>query len=337
MKTFVLLLLYSIFSFANDSSKSTIHVGSSPTISSAGIYLAIESGYFKDEGLIVDLTVFNNSSAPMTLLLSKGELDVGAGNLTAGMFNAINKGERVKIVADKGHVDKNNEYIALLVRKDLIDSKKYSTLKDLKGLKISLPSLDGISQQIVISKILSSAGLSEKDVTFLKLSYPEASVALKTKSIDATIQLEPYLTKSIIDNSAVAVASSNDYVPNQQSAAIFFSSNFIEKRRPDAVKFMKAYLKGVRLYNATLKNSVLSDTTIALLKRHIIIDDDNVWKKMRTIGLNNNGEISLASIEKDLSWYREKEFITTIPKNEAIFDLSIAKDAVAELIDKSKK
>ena len=63
-----------------------IRVGSSPVLSSAGIYLAEAKGYFKDQGLNVEITDVANSGAPMTLLLAKGELEVGAGNLTSGLF-----------------------------------------------------------------------------------------------------------------------------------------------------------------------------------------------------------------------------------------------------------
>lgn len=308
-----------------------IKVGSSPTVSSAGIYLALEKGFFKEEGLDIDLLVVNNSGAPMTLLLAKGELDVGAGNFSSGLFNAILQGSTFKIVADKGHVEKGKEYMGLLVRKDLIDSGRFKTLKDLKGLKVSLTSLDGVSQQIVMDGFLKKAGLTEKDIQYLKLSYAESNVALRTKNIDATIQLEPYLTRAVLDQTAINFASSQEVAPDQQSAGIFYSPQFMKNRYPEAVQFMKAYLRGVRLYNQGLKDpAVWKDVTTAL-KKHIKIEDDRVWNKMIPVGIDNDGRILVENLSRDLDWYRKKGYISAVPNMSSVVDESFRRQAVKEL------
>ena len=87
MKSKMILLvgvLVSLFwlPFAGAESKpaaEVVKVGSSPVLSSAGIFLALEKGYFKEEGIEVELVPFAGSSAPMLPLLAKGELDVGGG------------------------------------------------------------------------------------------------------------------------------------------------------------------------------------------------------------------------------------------------------------------
>jgi len=82
-----------------------IKVGASPVVSSSGIFIAQEKGYFKDLGLNVEITPFRSSGASMTILLAKGDLDVGGGNLSTGLWNAINQGLGIKLVADKGHIE----------------------------------------------------------------------------------------------------------------------------------------------------------------------------------------------------------------------------------------
>lgn len=312
-----------------------VKVGSSPVISSAGIYLAQERNYFKDEGLNIDLVDFNSSGGQMTLLLSKGEMDVGAGNLTSGLFNAIAKGQKFKLVADKGHLEKGKEYIALIVRADHLASGRYKSLKDLKGFKMGLTSLDGVSQQIVAEKFLEKAGLRPTDVEFVKLSYAEMNVALKSKSIDATIQLEPYLAKAEVDGIAKKVASATEVHPNQQSAALFFSPNFIEKNPIEAKKFLIAYLKGVRDYNNAIAGKTDKVKMIADLKKFIKIDDEKVWNKMVPIGLTNDGSINVAALMEDVNWYHAKKYIERVPSIDEIVDLKLTKEAAAEL-DKRK-
>lgn len=304
MVNFLICALVSL-SFAQTPSR-VIKVGSSPVVSSAGIYLAQERGYFKEQGLDVEITDFNTSSASMTALLSSGELDVGAGNLVSAHFNAINMGQKFKLVADKGHLEKGKEYIALLVRADHIASGRYKSPKDLKGFKMGLTSLDGVSQQIVAERILTQNGLQPTDVEFVKMSYAEMNNALKAKLIDATIQLEPFLTRAVIEGFAQNVMPATDVHPHQQSAALLYSQNFIEKDRALAVKFMTAYLKGIRDYNSAFETGKDKDKVIADLKKTLKIEDDNLWAKMKMVGLDNDGKLIESALKEDMEWYLSK-------------------------------
>lgn len=326
------LLLISLTSllFAETTPVKTIKVGSSPVISSAGIYLAQERGYFKEQGLEVEITDFNNSSASMTALLSKGELDVGAGNLVSAYYNAINLGQRFKFVADKGHLEKGKEYIALLVRADHITSGRYKTGADLKGFKMGLTSLDGVSQQIVAERIFAKFGVSPSDVEFVKLSYAEMNNALKAKLIDATIQIEPFVTKAVLDGYAQNVMSATEVYPDQQSAVVLYSQDFIEKNPVEAKKFMIAYLKGVRDYNNAFEKSQGRDTVIADLKKTLKLED-NVWAKMIAVGLDNDGKLNQKSLQADMEWYLSKKYITTVPAMTSVIDTQFAEAAAKEL------
>lgn len=308
-----------------------IRVGSSPVLSSAGIYLAVDEGYFKDQGLDVEVTDVANSGAPMTLLLSKNELEVGAGNLSSGLFNAALQGQEFKLVADKGHVQPGRDYIALIVRQDLIDSGRFKTLKDLKGMKMGLTALDGVSQQIVAERFLKKGGLSDKDAEFVKLSYAEMNTTLKTKSLDATIQLEPFVAQAEIGKFAKRIAGSNEVHPGQQSAAIFYSPGFASNRREEAVKFMVAYLKGVRLYNKSLTDPEARKKVRAHLGQRMKITDEAVWDKMIPIGLKDNGEMNVVSLDEDLKWYKTKGYLKGDLPASKIVDHSFVREAVKRL------
>src|SRR4051794_13947825 len=64
-----------------------VKVGVLRSLSDAGIYLAAERSYFREEGLDVSLEPFG-STAEMTAPLASGQLDVGAGAPTPSLFNA---------------------------------------------------------------------------------------------------------------------------------------------------------------------------------------------------------------------------------------------------------
>lgn len=307
-----------------------IKVGSSPVVSSAGIFLAQEKGYFKAQGLEVDITYFKNSGAPMTALLGNGNLDVGAGNISAGLWSAIGAGLDIKLVADKGLVTQDCDYIGLLVRRDHIESKRYATLRDLKGFKMGVTAL-GVSQQIAADKFLRSAGLNLADVVFEKMDYAAMNMALQNKELDATVQLEPYLTQAELQRIAVKVAGVNAVYPRQQSAAILYASKFITEHPDLAEKFMVAYLQGVRDYNDAFIRGKDKANTIAMLKKYVKVESDELWNKMMPAGLDPDGLLNMASLLEDVQWYREHGFIDAVPDVQKAVDTKFVEKAVAYL------
>lgn len=315
---------------AVDTKAYKIKVGVSPVVSSAGIFLAYEKGYFKEQGLDVDITYFKSSGAPMTALLGNGNLDVGAGNISAGLWNAINSGLAIKLVADKGRVSKDCDYIGLLVRKDHMDSKRYKSLSDLKGFKMAITAF-GVSQQIAADKFLKSAGLSMQDVTFEKMDYAAMNTALQNKNIDATIQLEPYLTEAQKSGIAVKISGVNEVYPNQQSAAVIYASQFITDYPDVAEKFMCAYLKGVRAYNDAFIQGKNKAEIISLLKKHIKIESDEIWDKMIPAGINPDGFLNIESLAQDMKWYQEHGFIDKICDIEKAVDHTFVEKALVSL------
>ncbi len=94
----------------------------------APIYIALEKGYFKQQNLDVEDVAFE-TGADMIAPLTAGQLEVGGGGVSAGFYNALSRGFDIQIVADKGHVGSDSNYVNFLVRKELIDSAKSKRLK----------------------------------------------------------------------------------------------------------------------------------------------------------------------------------------------------------------
>src|SRR5260370_24913607 len=81
----------------------TVKLGDLPAISNAGIYIAIEKGFFQEHGVAVDIERFA-SAGKMTAPLATGQIDVSAGSPPAGLFNSIAAGTDFKIVPDTGQL-----------------------------------------------------------------------------------------------------------------------------------------------------------------------------------------------------------------------------------------
>lgn len=332
---FALCLLFCLSSGAESSNKMVrVQAGVSPVVSTAGFFIAKEKKFFEDEGLDVELQVFQASSAPMNPLLAKGELDVGGGNLTAGLFTANEAGANVKIVADKGSVRENADYIKLLVRKDLIESGRYKSLKDLKGLKMSFTALGGTSQEAAAAVLLKKGGLKPTDVEFIKMSYSDSNKALALKTIDAVVQVEPFVTMAEQEGLAKAVTGVYAVYPGQQSAGVFYSPSFIKDKREAAVKFMRAYIRGCRAYNAAFSQGAKAserEEIVAILMKWTSLKDKSLYEKMTPAGLDRDGRLNMASLKQDAEYYLSQGYIKSAPAWDTIVDNHFVDEAVKTL------
>lgn len=315
-----------------------VQVGVSPATSTAGVFIALERGYFREENLNVVLQVFAASTAPMLPLLAKGALDVGGGNLTAGIFSADEQGISIQLVADKGSVRKNADYLQLLVRSDLLASGKYKTFKDLRGLRIAVTTLGGTSQEAAFARFLSKGGLSPKDVTFVKMSFADANKGLEAKTIDGVVQLEPYLSEAIKAGYAKSVGGVFSVHPGQQSAALFYSPKFGKDRRDVAVRFMKAYIRGLRDHNLAFIQKDQSQFTevVKILRKWTSVKDEASYKDMVPAGLADDGRLNIASMKVDAKYFRDQNYIKSEPNWSGLVDNSFVEDALKSLKGKSK-
>ena len=99
--------------------RTRVRVSGRAVLSQAPLILADESGYFRRQGLDVELVGLDNSEGLPALI--EGGMDVLAGQVQPRYFNAIARGAPIRIVADKGHLDPAScGYVALVARKALL-------------------------------------------------------------------------------------------------------------------------------------------------------------------------------------------------------------------------
>src|SRR5215813_10879147 len=147
---------------ANAQSLIAVTVGAASVTSDAPIYIADKKGYFRDEGLAVKVENFRSAS-DMVPHLGTGTLDAGAGSASAGLYNAVARGIKIKIVADKASSPSGYGATKILVRKDHIETGRYRELKDLKGFKFAM-NAPGVSNTSTLNTLLKSVGLKYSDV-----------------------------------------------------------------------------------------------------------------------------------------------------------------------------
>ncbi len=308
-----------------------VAIGIANTATDVGFFIADKRGYFRDAGIAVTMTSFA-SAARMIAPLGTGQLDVGAGTVAAGLYNAVERGIRMRIVADKGSIAHGYEYSTLLVRKDLVDSGRYKTLADLRGLTIATAA-QGSGSESSLNEALKKGGLKFADVNVVYMGFPEQLAAYRNKGIDAGITAEPTVTRTIREGYAVR-ASAQAIYPGQQTAVVLFSESFAN-RRPLAQKFMNAYIRAVRDYNDALMDGRLAGPgareIIAILTEYTEIKNAETFAAMTAFAVNPDGHVNTASLTNDLDFFKQRALVGGKVSVDQVIDHSFAEEAVRVL------
>ncbi|MDB5567542.1 MAG: hypothetical protein JWP84_4108 [Tardiphaga sp.] len=301
----------------------TVKVGTTNLSSDIGLFLAQKRGYFTEEGIKVELVPFD-SGAKMVAPLGAGDLDAAAGAASAGLYNAVNRGLKLKIVADKGTNIAGYSYKALMVRKDLIDSGAFKSLADLKGKKVAIIA-NGAADESVINQALKKAGLKDEDIEKVFLPFPQHLPAFSNKAIDAAISAEPGITTMVRNNVAVRFVGLDDFYPVQQTAMLLINGKFAEDRKT-VMSFLKAYLRGVRAYDATLKDGKIAGPGAEDMIKDIAemtgFKDLTMLHQMVPVFIDPDGKVDSASIETDLAYFKSRGLVSNDITATSVVDMS---------------
>jgi NitT/TauT family transport system substrate-binding protein len=314
-------------------SQIAVSVGATSVTSDAPIYIADKKGYFGEEGLAVKVDNFRSAS-DMVALLGTGALDAGAGSASAGLYNAFAGGIRIRIVADKASSPPGYGATKILVRKDHVESGRYKSPADLKGMKFAM-NAPGVSNTATLNALLRSVGLRYTDVETVNMPLPDHVAALGNKAVDASASVEPAPAIAMRNGFAVLVKSDDEILPDHQIAVLLYSENFANKRADVARRFMRAYLRAVRFYNGALSdgrmNGPNADEVISILAASTPIKDPAIYKSITPTGMNPDGKVNVESLASDLAFYKSQGLIEGNVKVLDIVDHSFVASAVQQL------
>ncbi|MDQ6618912.1 MAG: ABC transporter substrate-binding protein [Pseudomonadota bacterium] len=313
--------------------QTTVRVGITNVSTDVGFFIAHKRGYFRDEGLNVVFTEFN-SAAKMIAPLGTGQLDVGGGTVSAGLYNAVARKIDVKIVADKGSIKPGYGFSSLLVRKDHLDSGRYRSFGDLKGMKVAIGA-PGTGTASALNEALKRGGLRYSDVEVVDLGFPQHAAAFTNKAIDASITNEPTTTRAVRSGVAVRVAGNDVFYPEQQTAVVLYSGVFMKREADASRRFLRAYIRAVRDYNDALKEGRLAgpgaDDIIGILTEYTPIKDAGIYRAITPSACNPDGQVNVTSLKKDLAFFREQGLIEGTVSTEQVVDNTLAESVVREL------
>lgn len=280
------------------------------------IYVAKEKGFFKDEGLDVELIKFKDGPVELQSALN-GEIDF-----------AVLSTEPVLIAYEKGY--KSTILMATLKNKPfmLVANKSINTIDDLRGTVIAAGT-PGSSPYAFVRSILKKNGIDpNKDVSLVNMDYGASLVALDNNQVQATFLDSTRINQSDLNNINVLVDTVNPethtaiYGTDKYEASIVVASQkFIQNNKETTQKFANAMVKAMKWQQEN------SDEAIATLIKPYFSDLDMVdIIKLTRSSLSKDGMISEEGYNAMEQFALSEELIKEkIPFND-IIDLSFIKN-----------
>lgn len=251
IKKVVMLGVLCIFSSQIFAEK--IRIGWVYAMANAPVIIADAKGYFKQQGVDVELIEFSDGTL-VQKGLAAGQLDmayIGA----PPVYHWYLKGLKSKILAKV-----NYGQAAVVTRKD----SGIKTVKDLKGKKMA-----GVKQGSGMDVLLRGYVLSEAaelkpdiDVTIVDMPPGNMGQSVETKIVDAAFIWEPFTSQGLASGNMNVILDMNKDIPEHPWYIVMALPDTIAKKRDDIQKVLMAHKQAVDFLNSspTAGNDIIAKT-----------------------------------------------------------------------------
>ncbi|WP_433517617.1 ABC transporter substrate-binding protein [Nonomuraea sp. CA-143628] len=219
--------------------QSTIRVGVVPTVESVPVVVALNKGYFKEEGLTVESRTIVAPPAAFSQIES-GALDLAQTDYVT-VFLANEVGKKFKIVSSLYQAAPGSFAVAVNPK------SKIKTVADLKRKRIAVSSLAGIGQ-LALTALLKRGGLTMNDVRLTVVPDHYIFIAMAKGQVDAALMTEPFITvgREIRHVRIVADVMTQEFA-NLYTAGMMADDKWVREHPRTLAAFQRALAKAQRL------------------------------------------------------------------------------------------
>lgn len=317
---------------APEKKKLTIAVGGKNLFYYLPLTIAERNGYFKDEGLDVEIPDFAGGAKALQALVG------GSADMVSGAFeHTINmqaKKQPIRAVV----LQASYSSIVLLLPKD--KAAKYKSAKDLKGLKIGVTA-PGSSTNMFVNNLLAKDGLKPNDVSIVGVGAGAGAVAAMDKGeIDAISNLDPVISTLEASGKYVAVADSRTekgmkdiYGGDYLASCIYVNEDFIKKNPNTTQAVVNAMVKANRWIAKATPEQIMAVVPEAYMAGNKSVYKAALLKNM--VGYSLDGQMNMKAAQNVYNVLKQFEPSVIAAGSSinlaATFDNSFAQKAAAKI------
>jgi len=242
---------------APEKPKLTIGVGGKPLFYYLPLTIAERNGYFKAEGLDVEIQDFPGGARALQALLG-GSVDVVSGAYEHTITQQA-KGQNIEALVLQG------KYAGIVLGMSKAKAAAYKSPADLKGMKIGVTA-PGSSTNMFVNILLAKAGLKPDAVSIIGVGATAGAVAImKRGEIDAISNLDPVISQLESDGSIVPVIDTRTakgmqdvYGGAYAAGCIYVPSDFAKKYPNTAQAVVNAMVRALRFIQQSTPDQIVA-------------------------------------------------------------------------------
>jgi NitT/TauT family transport system substrate-binding protein len=294
--------------------------------SSAPVFIAQDKGYFRDEGLDIELKFFD-AAQPIAVATAAGNVDFGVTAFTAGLYNLAGKGT-LKVIGGMSREKAGYPLIGYFA-----SNKAYAaglkTPKDLAGKRVAVTQV-GSSFHYCLGLLADKYGFKLSTIKVLPMqSLSNAAAALKGETVDAAL-LPVSTARGLMDsNGAKLIGWVGDETP-WQLGAVFASTRTVANKAL-VTKVLAALVRADREYHDVILTSIadgrapVTDKTKPLLEIIAKYTNLPIAKVAGTNAyIDPDGKLDVKNVDNQIKWLQGQGFVDKGVSADAI----IARDYV---------
>jgi len=288
-----------------------------PNIVHMPVYIANDLGYFKQEGLQVEILSFEGGVKSFRAAVS-GDIDAAS---ASGPFSIVGRAQGAKTKLVLANAPKLEATMTV--------HGNIKTIQDLKGKRIGIQQPGGFAE--VLSKmVLRSGGVKPDDVDFVSILSEDVPPLVAGQIDTAILHVEQFMLAKSKKPDLHVLAKLWEVAPTQLYNAFVVKEDTIAKRRKDVVGMTKAIIRGTRVMYSDKRQ------VMPILVKHTGLDEKIVSAAYDELVANcvwdaNHG-LSKERVNSTAQQMKKVGNIKgDVPRYDAIVDLSIAEAALSAL------
>src|SRR5579862_923148 len=236
--------------FAASANAQTLKVGILKVGASGPVYIAEDRGYFRAEGLSIDLVSFGAGQAVAVALVS-GDVDIGVTGLTASLYNLASRGQ-IRVIAGLHREVPGFHMLGYFASRRAYDAGLRS-LNDIGGHSVAISTI-GLTTHYAVGLLAMKYGFPIASVRILPLqSFSNSATAVIGNQTD--VAMIPSTLKGEMEK---AGAKNLGWVGDEtpwQIGAVFVTTKSTNERQDTLTRFLRALKRGARDYHDAFTNT----------------------------------------------------------------------------------
>ncbi|HXR88010.1 MAG TPA: ABC transporter substrate-binding protein [Stellaceae bacterium] len=303
-----------------------IKVGLSKQIGFPGVPVGIARGYFKQQGLDVEM-VFFDSAQPAAVAVASGDIDFGTVGMSAAFFALAAQGQ-LKLIASSGGNAPGYFNLAFIASNKAWDAG-LKTVAGIKGHSIAISQV-GTALHYTVGEAARHYGFSISDVEVKPLQSTSNCLAAVTGgTVDAAVVPGVTVAGPVERGEFHLLAWAGDIAPIPAGNAVFTSTRHANDD-PDLVKrFLIAYRHGTHDFadafigpDGKHRDGPDAPAILDIMSKFTGAPVATIAKTIAYV--EPQGRIDKASIVDQIAWYKSENLLKANVTADEIIDMRYA-------------